>query len=49
MKFRTTLKGGCHNFEYFDQKSSWHWDWWEKDYQLFFGVQKSQKKLFIIF
>ena len=21
--------GGCHNFQYFDHKSSWHWDWWE--------------------
>ena len=23
------LMGGCHNFQYFDHKSSWHWDWWE--------------------
>ena len=24
-----TLKGGCHDFQYLDHKSSWHWDWWE--------------------
>ena len=23
------LKGGCHNFQYFDHKSSCHWDCWE--------------------
>ena len=21
--------GGCHSFQYFDQKYSWHWDWLE--------------------
>jgi hypothetical protein len=23
------IKGGCHNFQYFDHKSIWDWDWWE--------------------
>ena len=27
--FLAYLKGGCHNFPNFDQKSSWYWDWWE--------------------
>ena len=28
MSLTSLLKGGCHNFQYFDQKFSWHWDWW---------------------
>ena len=29
VNFYSLIKGGCHDFQYLDPKSSWHLDWWE--------------------
>ena len=34
------LKGGWHGFQYFDHKSSWHWDLWENLKKNIFSFQK---------
>ena len=30
------LKSGWHDFQYFDHKSSWRWDWWEMSQKILF-------------
>ena len=32
----SSLKGGCHDFQYLDHKCSWHWDWMENVFKKFY-------------
>ena len=32
--------GGWHDFQYFDNKSSWQWDLWENVFKNIFELQK---------
>ena len=47
------LKGGCHDFQYFNHKSSWHWDWWKnilkkylKNFQIILSIFFSALKFY---
>ena len=37
------LKGGWHDFQYFDHKSSWQWDLWENVKKIFLDYKNSQE------
>ena len=52
-KFRSSslprLKGGWHDFQYFDHKSSWQWDLWENVLKIFLNYKNFQKIKFSFF
>jgi hypothetical protein len=43
------LKGGWHDFQYFDHKSSWQWDLWENVLKIFLNYKNFQKIKFSFF